>query len=263
MIMKSTANRPTYSAPIVAKATKVLAMIAKSPGNPGISEIASELNLAKSTTHGILAALEESGWVLRDPVSRKYTCGYAFRDLSDKAEVRLPLVNVARPLLEDLAGKIGEDIFLGVCSGYRIVILDHIESSREMKLTARPGSGLPIFAGGAGKIFLAHKENDFVQHLLKSTPIPDYTPKSVTDPNEYMAQLEQIRESGVVVDIGEYIANVWCIAVPIFHGKKHRRRMVAGFWVVGLDPDPDPEKLRTKADLARRTGEALSRAVSS
>ena len=83
MLPKDSDKRATYSAPIVSKATKIVKMIAQSAENPGISEIAGLLNLAKSTTHGILAALEESGWVLRDPATLKYTCGYALKYLSE------------------------------------------------------------------------------------------------------------------------------------------------------------------------------------
>ncbi len=148
-------TQSTYSAPIVSKAMKVLKMIVTSSRNPGISEIAAKLSLAKSTTHGILAALEESGWVLRDPVTRRYTCGHAVKDIGRFASVRIPLVEKARPHLETLAAELDEDIFLGICIGTQLLILDQMESSRDMKITARPGTRLPLFAGGAGKIFLA------------------------------------------------------------------------------------------------------------
>jgi DNA-binding IclR family transcriptional regulator len=71
MNSKQKAVSVSYSAPIVSKAMRVLKMILTESENPGISEIASKLKLAKSTTHGILAALEETGWVLRDPITRK------------------------------------------------------------------------------------------------------------------------------------------------------------------------------------------------
>ena len=93
----------SYSAPIVSKAMRVLKMILTEPENPGISEIASRLNLAKSTTHGILAALEETGWVLRDPITRKYTCGFTTKKIAENAVVRISLVELARPYLEKLS----------------------------------------------------------------------------------------------------------------------------------------------------------------
>ena len=71
-----------YTAPIAQKTLRVLELIVSAPENPGVSRIAADLSLAKSTTHGILAALEETGWVLRDPVTRKYTGGHALIELA-------------------------------------------------------------------------------------------------------------------------------------------------------------------------------------
>jgi DNA-binding IclR family transcriptional regulator len=251
-----------YSAPIVFKAMRVLRMILTASRNPGISEIAAKLSLAKSTTHGILAALEESGWVLRDPITRKYTCGHAVKDLAGNAAVRVPLVDQARPHLEKLGAELDEDIFLGICTGHQLLILDQIESSKELKMRARPGTRITIFAGAAGKIFLANEDPEAVSRRIRSHPLPKFTPESITDPDRYMADLDKARAEGLAWDMGQYLPNVWAVAVPIFYGKKTRKRMVAGFWVVGLDSELSAQRIQTAKNLGRRTGEALSRAIS-
>ena len=252
----------SYSAPIVSKAMRVLKMILTENENPGISEIASKLKLAKSTTHGILAALEETGWVLRDPITRKYTCGFTTRKISQIATVRIPLVELARPYLERLSVELNEDVFLGMCGGTHLLILDQVECSKDLKITARPGTRLPLFAGGAGKIFLAYHDPDNLDDFLRENPIPRFTPYSITDPEAYMEQLKEIRELGIAHDHEEYLMNVTAIAAPIFHGKKNRRRMVAGFWLVGLDLADSPEKMQRAKELALETSESISRAIS-
>ncbi len=239
----------------------MLKMIVTSSRNPGISEIAAKLSLAKSTTHGILAALEESGWVLRDPVTRRYTCGHAVKDIGSFASVRIPLVEKARPHLETLGAELDEDIFLGICIGTQLLILDQMESSRDMKITARPGTRLPLFAGGAGKIFLAHHDREAVIRIVTAKPLPQFTTKSITDPEEYLAELDRIRESGVALDMGEYLPNVWSVGVPIFYGRRNRKRMVAGFWVVGINSAETAQRMQNAERLGRLTGEAISRSI--
>lgn len=259
---KQKASAISYSAPIVSKAMRVLKMIISEQSNPGISEIASKLQLAKSTTHGILAALEETGWVLRDPITRKYTCGYAVRRLAEKAAVQLPIVETARPYLEKLCAKLGEDIFLGMCTGYSLLTLDQIESKKDLKITARPGTRISMYAGAAGKIFMAYHEDEKIDDILDRFPLPAFTLNSITDPEAYKKELIKVREEGVAHDAGEYLHNVGCVAAPIFHGKKTRKRMVAGFWVVGLDWLKDEEKVETGKRLAIETSLAISRAIS-
>jgi IclR family transcriptional regulator, KDG regulon repressor len=252
----------SYSAPIVSKAMRVLKMILTEPENPGISEIASRLNLAKSTTHGILAALEETGWVLRDPITRKYTCGFTTKKIAENAVVRISLVELARPYLEKLSDCLEEDIFLGMCGGSHLLILDQVESAKDIKITARPGTHLSLYAGAAGKIFLAYHDPDDLKEILKKNPIPQFTPHSITDPHQYLLQLQEIREKGIAWDSEEYLLNVNCVAAPIFHGKKNRKRMVAGFWLVGLDLLVSPEKMERAKSMALETSETISRILS-
>jgi DNA-binding IclR family transcriptional regulator len=254
-------SQVAYSAPIVSKALRVLKMICNSSRNPGISEIAATLSLAKSTTHGILAALETTGWVLRDPITRKYTCGHAVKDLAGRANVRIALVDQARPFLEKLGKELDEDIFLGICTGYQLLILDQVESSKELKIRARPGTRISKFAGAAGKIFMAYHEPQVVKEILQKEPMPVFTPHSITDPNRYLAELEKVRVSGIAKDMEEYLPNVWAVAVPIFYGKKTRRRMVAAFWVVGISSESDRQRMQIAERMGRATGEALSRAI--
>lgn len=251
-----------YSAPIVSKAMRVLKMIVTAPRNPGISEIASTLSLAKSTTHGILAALEDSGWVLRDPVTRKYTCGHTVKHIAELATVRIPLVDQARPHLEKLAREIDEDVFLGIFTGHHILVLDQVESGKELKVTARPGTRFPMFAGALGKMFLAYQDREMVQRAVRTQKLPQFTPHSVTDPAQYLRDLEQVREAGIVLDYEEFMTNMRAVCVPLFYGKKNRRRMVAGFWIVGLDWHLDPGKMDATARLALKVGEAISQAIS-
>lgn len=240
---------------------RVMKMIVTSQRNPGISEIASRLSLAKSTTHGILAALEESGWVLRDPVTRRYSCGYAVKGLMENAQVRIPLVLKARPFLEKLAADLDEDVFLGICPGNFLLILDQVASSKEMRISAPPGTRLPLFAGSAGKIFLAHEDKEHVSKIIRTKGLPQYGPNSITDPKRYLKELQRIRDSGVSVDVEEYLPNVWAVAIPVFFGKKARRRMVAGFWVVGINSEATEQRMKETERLGRLTGEALSNAI--
>lgn len=258
MTSPRTLQQNTYSAPIVTKAIRVMRYIVTAERNPGISEIATKLGLAKSTTHGILAALEEAGWVLRDPITRRYSCGYALKQLLKRAQVRIPLVQKARPHLEKLAAELDEDVFLGICPGNFILILDQVASSREMRISARPGTRLPLFAGGAGRLFLAYENKDYVTKIIRTKGLPQHGPNSITDPKRYLKELQQVRETGVAIDMEEYLANVWAVAFPIFFGKKTRKRLVAGFWVVGINSETTAERMREAERLGKLTGDALS-----
>jgi len=249
-------------APLVLKMAQVMNRIAGFPGTPGISRIAADLGLAKSTTHGILAALEQVGWVLRDPVTRKYTCGHAFRDLAQSAEISLPLVGHARPHINKLGGELDEDVFLGMFTRHYILILDQVESTKKLKVSTRAGTRLSIFAGAAGKVFLAYADQETVAKLLQENKLPRFTPRSITERAKYLAELEKVRREGVALDNEEYIPDVKAVAAPVFYGMGLRRRIVAGIWVVGLSSELTETKLRKAAGLAKEAAEAITRELS-
>ncbi len=209
----------SYNAPIAQKTLKVLARIVSGQQNPGISEIAQDLSLPKSTTHGILAALEESGWILRDPITRKYTCGHALLELASSARVRIPFLDVARPFGRRLAAQVDQDVFVGIFTLAHIVILEQFESSRRLKVATRPGTKLSIFAGAAGKIFLAHLDPELATSLVRSAVLPRFTARSITEPERYLSELEKVRGVGIAIDMEEYIPDVRAVAVPIFQDR--------------------------------------------
>ncbi|MGB7572757.1 MAG: helix-turn-helix domain-containing protein, partial [Thermodesulfobacteriota bacterium] len=130
----------TYSAPSVKKAFQILSAISDASNGLGISDLAKQLKIGKSTVHGITSALEELGVLVRDPHHKKYSVGYALLELGRRAHTRIKLRDVARIPMERLMEKVGETVFLGIMNGDHITILDVVESHHEMKITSPPGT---------------------------------------------------------------------------------------------------------------------------
>ena len=78
-----------YQAPIVTKAFRILAAIADKTDGMGISEISRDLDISKSTVHGITSALEGQGALIKDPVSKRFSIGYTLIELGKKAYSRI------------------------------------------------------------------------------------------------------------------------------------------------------------------------------
>src|SRR4030042_1869608 len=96
----------SYFAPAVKKAFKILQIISDSSSGFGISEIAKQLKIGKSTVHGIAAALVELGLLVRDPLHKKYQLGYSLLELNRKFYRRMELRDVTRIPMEKLMEKI-------------------------------------------------------------------------------------------------------------------------------------------------------------
>jgi DNA-binding IclR family transcriptional regulator len=59
-----------YTAPSVKKAFKILQAISDSSSGMGVTDLSKQLKIGKSTVHGITAALEELGVIIRDPLKK-------------------------------------------------------------------------------------------------------------------------------------------------------------------------------------------------
>ncbi len=243
-----------YSAPSVRKAFKILHLIADSANGLGVSELAKQLNIGKSTVHGITSALEELGVLIRDPLRKKYKIGYALLELREKGYGKLELRDVAKVPMENLMEKIGETVFLGVLNGDHVTILDMVESHHEMKITSPPGTRLPLMAAATGKVFLAQFEETKVRDIIRKIGLVRFTSKSIIEQKRFFKEIEETRKKGYAVDDEEYIPGVKAIAAPI----QTASSPLAAIWVVGFSSSFNTQKLERVISEIQRTAKEIS-----
>src|SRR4030042_6432874 len=174
----------TYFCPSGKKAFKILHAISDASNGLGISDLSKQLKIGKSTVHGITAALEELGVLVRDPKRKKYNMGFTLLELKKKAYGRIELRDMAKIPMEKLMEKIGETVFLGILNGATVTILDGVESHNEMKITSPPGTRLPLIAGATGKVFLAQFEEKKAKGVIQKMGLGRYTSNSIVDPKK-------------------------------------------------------------------------------
>lgn len=228
-----------YQAPIVQKAFQILNAVARSEDGMGISDIAARLDIGKSTVHGITAALEHQGALVRDPRSKRYAVGPTLLELGQAVEKRVDIRRLARPAMEALMAQCRETVFLGIRNGNHVTIIDRVESPKDFKISSPIGTAVPLLAGAVGKAFLSTLSPEEATPLISREPLPRYTPNTITDPVQYQAVLETIREQGYALDDEEYIAGVRAVAVPLPSCGPY----APALWVVGFKAALDDQRL--------------------
>ncbi len=250
-------KKPTYAAPSVHKAFRILHLVSDSLTGLGISELSKELKMGKSTVHGITAVLETMGVLVRDPLNKKYHVGYTLLELGRKAYAKLDLKDVARKPLEHLAKEVGETAFLGILNGDHVTILDVIESPNEMKITSPPGTRLPLLVGATGRVLLGQLDKEKAEEIVRRARLARYTSKSVTDPKQFLREAGKAREVGYAVDDEEYILGVRAIAAPEQVGSLPP----AAIWVVGFTSTLDNKKRDAVCSAIRKTASDIQQSL--
>jgi IclR family transcriptional regulator, KDG regulon repressor len=246
-----------YSAPSVIKAFEVLKLIASAKEGMGISEIARELDMAKSTVHGMACALEELGVVRRDPATKRYTLGFTLFELGKTAYSQIELKDLARPVMEELMEKTNASVFLGVLNWDHVTVLDIVEPRTDLKITSPIGTTIPLLAGAAGKVFLAMMDEEQALKSVLSKGLTKFTGNSITNPDLYMKEIKAVRAQGFATDDEEYIMGVRAVAAPIT-GENH---LMYAIWAVGFKAGLDEDKMKSLAVLTKQAAEAIRRKI--
>ena len=155
-----------YNAPILKKAVEIIKLIVKEHKPLGVTDIARSLSISKSTTFGILKSLEEEGFLVKDPSSKKYSTGSTLFELSKKILRTTDVAVTARPYLERLLEAVDETVFLGIREDEAVKLIDVLEPQKEFKISSSLGSHMSLVAGVVGKIFLSAMDNGEVAELL-------------------------------------------------------------------------------------------------
>ena len=243
-----------YQAPIVAKAFRILELVAKKDKLMTISDLSRELGINKSTVHGIAHALEKVGAVVRDKKTKQYALGMTLFELAKAGYARIDLKDIARPIMEDLMKSTQQSVFLGIRSGDHVSIIDIVEATQDLKITSPIGTRVPLLAGAIGKALLALMEESQAVSLVRTLGLRRYTEKSITDPALYMKEIGEARASGFGLDNEEYIQGVRAVAAII----QNSGLQTSAVWVVGFTPSMNADKLPTIALETKRAAESIS-----
>ncbi len=181
----------------------------------GISDIARELGLHKSTVHRIVTTLESKGILEQNPDSGKYRLGLKLYRLGLFVFDDNELIALSDTSLKKLADETGETSNLVIMDGCMTVYIAQRESSRMVRMFTKPGARVYPHCSGAGKVLLSEMDQKDIQLIIDSNGFPAYTNNTITSRNRLLDELKDVRAKGYAIDNGEREEGVMCIAAPV------------------------------------------------
>jgi DNA-binding IclR family transcriptional regulator len=173
------------------------------------------LDLPRSSLHGLLTTLVESGWVAYDAGSRTYRLGIRTLEAGNAYLRTDDLPSRARPFMERIRDALDETVQLSVLDGRFNVYVAKFDGQQALVLASEVGRRLPAHATGVGKVLLASLDRATLDHLLSNVKLERFTKNTPTDKATLYRRLQTIREVGYGTDEEEYTIGVRCVAVPI------------------------------------------------
>lgn len=249
--------RPAALVQSVDRALTVLEILAKR-GVAGVTEIAVELGVHKSTASRLVAVLESRGFVEQLADRGKYRLGFGIVRLAGALTVQRDLAHESRRACEALAADVGETVNVAILDGDRAINISEVRGPAAIALHNWVGQSTPPHATSSGKVLLAHPAGLDLRALL-GDPLTRYTAHTLADVAALERELTVVRAQGWAATVEEYELGLNALAAPVFD---HEGVVVAAVSVSGpsyrlspaVFPDVAPRLLAAAAEISRRLG---------
>jgi DNA-binding IclR family transcriptional regulator len=179
-----------------------------------LTEISRRLGVPKSSAHALLQAMRRRGYLAWNPATKGFSIGLRVVALSQAAPVLRTLQQRARPHMEGLARSLRETVMLGGFEAESVVCVDTVESPDAVRFTVQLGERRPLHCTSLGKLYLASLSDEEARRIL-SANLQRETPATITELDELLEHLADVRRSGYATNRAESIEGVYSFGVPI------------------------------------------------
>jgi DNA-binding IclR family transcriptional regulator len=217
--VRDIAPQGTYKVQALDRAFAVLDLLGESEMPIGLAQVASSLQLHKSTAHRFLMVLERHRMVERTG-SGKFRLGLRLFDFGNRAIEQYDLRDRAQPHLRRLVAETEETAHLCILEQTRVIYIDKIEPARSVRMITRIGSSNPVHCTSVGKAILAFLPEERIADILRRTRFERLTHRTIATPEALRVEIEKTRRRGYAVDDEELEEGLRCIAVPILDAQR-------------------------------------------
>jgi IclR family transcriptional regulator, acetate operon repressor len=184
----------------------------------GVSELARQADLPKSTVQRCLHALRDAGWIRQTPgeTTRWILTSKALGVAVAGSDVELR--QVALPVMRALRDRTGETVHLMVPEGDRIVLVERAGTTNPVRIVLQVGTSLPMHASANGKAVLANLDPRTLSDLLRRLTLEPYTDTTVCDAAALQRELAAAKRRGYATNRGEWRSDICAVAAAVLDG---------------------------------------------
>lgn len=218
-------------------------------------EVSEKLGMSRSTTYRYLMSLRAYGLLEEDTMAGVYRLGPRWFKLARVARAGLPMIDLAVPVMRELARTIEETVMLSRRSGSLIICIERVESGKAVRLTYERGAVVPVHTGAGAKVLMAHADPAEVDAILGTTELKAFTERTITDPDELRAHFRELAAQPWVFSDGELDAGIRGVGAPVFGPNG---RIVASLAMAGLAAQLPDDLVNSVGDAVREAADAIT-----
>lgn len=183
----------------------------------GVSELARETGIPKSSVQRCLVSLRTAGWLATTgPDTARWELTGKVRAVALQAANDLGLREAALPTMHDLRDQTAETVHLVARDGTHTVITERLDSPQPVRTWVRLGTLTPLHATSSGRSILAALPESEASRLLAGQ-LERYTTSTTVDRDRILAGLPEVRRRGYAVNDGGWRPGVGAVGAALIN----------------------------------------------
>lgn len=198
----------------VVRAMLLLRELGNFPQGASALELSERVGLSRATAFRLLVSLTQSGMLTRE--GSVFSLGWEMARLGRRADPYRALLPRIQAILQRLAQAVEEHVSLAVAlDPLTLEVIAETDRPRTVA-GARSflGMSFPLHAGAVGKVMLAEFSDDEVREILPPR-LEQVAPKTITDREELIAQLVEVRSTGFATIDNESEEGLFAVSVAV------------------------------------------------
>jgi DNA-binding IclR family transcriptional regulator len=203
-----------YKAPALEKGLDVLELLATTSSPMTLTQIVNQLGRSHGELFRMIQVLEFRGYIEQDSSADGYLLTDRLFSLGMQRPKTHSLVEVALPVMRQLALEIGQSCHLALHSMGDMVVVARMESSEQLGFSVRVGYRRPLVRSASGAVLYAFQPED-VRRRWENLFDPPLTNEQLA---AWRAHADQIRQRQVELTPSQFVAGVTDISSPVMRG---------------------------------------------
>lgn len=224
-----------YIVPALRRGMAILRLFKPDRRVIALPEIVRELGMTRATAFRLAYTLEADGYLQRAPHSNAFQLGINLLSLGFEYLGSLDLVEVARPVLEDLRDRADASAHLGIQDGREIVYVLKAPSRHRLRSNVTVGTRMPIHTTTIGHALMFDSSPEELRQLFKGVNLRERFAQAPADADALYKELMVQRSLGYVAYRSRYAEGLDSVAAPV---RDATGRIVAGINVSDYESIP-------------------------
>lgn len=228
----------------VDRALKILEKI-RSEEKVGVSELARDMGMSKSSVYTYLQTLEERGFIFQNETG-EYLIDLKFIPYAGAARKNQTIYRSVETLLTEIAEETGESVSFAVEFRGSIYFVEIIRPVEGVQTNANIGFNVPIYSCPEGRYTLAHLSEMRRSQIIHNVQFPI---DDVGYQEDLLKELDDLRKKEVVTEHGSLVDNVSFVFSPVIDGNGSFHGIVA---IAGPSIEFDQERIEELSKILRK-----------